>query len=218
MSIGLTRNNKGFTLLEVMIAITVLAFILGIVYTTFATVSESDKRGAAALESNVKIRNLAEYIMKDLSSLFIDFDQKPDNGNPAGLTSGLVSNLSSEGVGRLDFTALSVDSGDFNDALIAEIGYSLLPSGEGAYKLIKRIDETPDENLKEGGHFFELMEGISSLTFEFFNEKGEWQQEWDSLEGNRLPRTIKIIIAFDDNKGESKAFSMQVPVYLGVEL
>ncbi|MBE9504950.1 MAG: prepilin-type N-terminal cleavage/methylation domain-containing protein [Proteobacteria bacterium] len=218
MGIRLMRNNRGFTLLEVMIAITVLAFILGIVYTTFATVSESYKRGAAALESNVKIRNLAEYMMKDLSSLFIDFDQDLDKCNPACLTYGLVSDIVSEGVSRLDFTALSTDSDDFNDAFITEVGYSLLPSGESSYSLIKRIDETPDENLKEGGHSFELMEGISSLTFEFFNDKGEWLKEWYSLDKNLLPRTIKIIIAFDDDMGESKTFSMQVPVYLGVEL
>lgn len=211
-------DNKGFTLLEVMTAITVLAFILGIVYTTFATVSESDRRGAAAMESNIKVRNLAEQMTGDLSSLFIDFDQPPENYGPPGLKYGMISGDPAQGGASLDFTAIMADSGDFNDAVIAEIGYTLLPSEGGGFRLMKRIDDTPDDNLREGGHSFELMEGISSLVFEFLDNKGEWQKEWDSLSENSLPRSIKIVIAFDEENGERKSSSMQVPVYLGVEL
>ena len=158
------RDKKGFTLLEVMVAITVLSFILGIVYTTFATISESGRRGAALLESDVKVRNLAEYLMRDLSSLIIDLEHPPVAGKATGLIYGLVgSRLDEEGT-RLDFTALSTDSGDFRDAVVTEIGYYLLPTEGGSFRLMKRIDETPDDNIEEGGHSFEIMEGLSSLS------------------------------------------------------
>jgi len=214
----LTENDRGFTLLEVMVAITVLAFILGIVYTTFATVSESDRRGSAAMESNIKVRNLAEQMTRDISSLFIDLDQRLESAAPSGLVYGMVSGDPAEGGASLDFTAITADPGDFNDAVVAEIGYSLLPSEGGGFRLMKRIDGTPDDNLREGGLVLDLMDGISSLTFEFLDHRGEWQKEWDSLSENSLPRAIKIIIAFDEEKGETESFSMQVPVYLGVEL
>lgn len=219
MNMSTISNKRGFTLLEVVVAITVLSFIMGIVYKTFATVADSNKRGIVLLESDIKVRNLAQFLTKDLSSIFIDYI---NSNSGTGISYGLVGSSLEEEGNKLNFTALSTESGSFSDAFISEVGYFLQrQEGEG-FRLMKRIDKTPDDKIEEGGQIFEIIEGLKSLSFEFLDDNGNWISEWDSFKSNfttnKLPKSIKIIIAFSEDEEDKPSFLLEVPVFIGAEL
>ena len=220
MKILAVTDKRGFTLLEVVVAITVLSLIMGIVYKTFATVADSNIRGIVLLESDIKVRNLAQFLTKDLSSLFIDFENPYDLEKNRGIIYGLVGSSLEEEGNRLNFTALSTESGNFGDAFVSEVGYFLHHQEEGSYRLMKRMDRTPDNNMEEGGQAFEIIEGLKSISFEFLDNNGEWISEWDTFDKNKdkLPKSIKIIITFSEDEEDKPSFSLEVPVFIGAEL
>jgi len=199
-----------------MVAITIVTFIFGAVYTTFATISESDKRASAFIEEDLKVRSLSEYLMKDISSAFINLENTGAGDQSPGLVYGLVGEAGEAGLSRLDFTAIETDTGTFNGASIVEIGYFLVPSKEGGYALAKRVDDTPDDNLLEGGSSFELVDGLTALSFRFRKAAGEWEATWDSLDGRGLPDEVHVeVILKDDNGMKETPFSLYIPLYIG---
>ena len=99
-----------------------------------------------------------------------------------------------------------------------EVGYYLYASEEETgFVLIKRVDNTPDNDITEGGSSFELIDSIASLTFEFKgeNNESEWEETWNSFEKKALPGAVRIEISFADEGEISWIFSTQFPIYQG---
>jgi hypothetical protein len=69
------------------------------------------------------------------------------------------------------------------------------------------LEETPDEE-----QFLTLMDGLSDLTFEYFDEgpaegrgedaTGEWGESWDAKEKKSLPSQVKITVTWKEKKEE----------------
>ena len=207
------KGEGGFTLLEILVAITILSFIFGIVYSSFSSISDSDKRIHSANNISVKVRNLMEYMVKDISSSL--YPQSSDNsgGNFDSLAYGFTSDAG-DGTPRLNFTALVTNPVYMADRSLVEIGYYLAPQKGGQYSLIRRVDETPDANIIEGGYSEELMRDVSSLEFKFLKSGGDWVEVWN-VRGSPtitsfLPKAVRIKIGLFDEAGEEQIFSTEV--------
>ncbi len=212
------NGERGFTLLEILVAITILSFIFGVVYASFSSISDSDKRIHSSNEIAVKARNLMEYMVKDISSAFYPRATGVVKNREDTLAYGFTSD-SREGTPRLNFTAIISDFNYRGDKKVAELGYYLSPVEGRGYSLIKRVDETPDGNIMDGGYSEELMRDISSLSFEFLRSKDEWIEEWNvagsPIITSGLPKAIIIKLGLLDDSGEEKTFSIQIPINSG---
>lgn len=220
MNCNRKRKNLcgGFTLLEIMVAITILSFVFGVVYTTFATISESEKKISLSADISEKARNLLEYITRDISSTVVpeQIGTSPAADKQAKTIYGFRGVIAENGFTKIDFTTAGPDTGNARYTSIQEVGYYLLPSDSGGFRLMKRIDPTPDGDITEGGRSFELMGNLDSMKIEFLNHAGEWLEEWVKEEKERLPRAIKIDISFLPGDGEDKEFFTTLsPIYQG---
>ena len=210
-------NKKGFTLLEIMIAITILSFIMGIVYSSFSAISESDRRISLASESELKARTLFDMMGRELSSVFVSSMAKGAGEKEDRLNYGLVCTKEGD-LQRINFTAALSDRLGISDVALKELGYYLLPREGGGYSLYKRIDVTPDGDISSGGGDYFLMDGVSSLRYEFMKGPNVTAGETvDELEVNNkasLPKAIRVELSLINDESDIETFSTTISPYL----
>ncbi len=205
---------KGFTLIEVMVAVSILAIISLLVWqstgSTLASQERQERRGELFDASVLSL----QMMIKDLES--------------AAVFSKLES-LGRSGFGeqRTKTVFIGKDAGD-QDSLTfftfahtrylkdskqsdqAEVTYDLEadPEASGFFLLKKRVASPPDTLPEEGGESSVLLRNVRELNFRYFNlQKGEMVEAWDSSgvdQLNRLPRAVEILLVVQDPEAEDK--------------
>ena len=210
-------NKNGFTLLEIMIAITILSVIMGIVYSSFSAISESDRRISLASESALKARNLFALMTREISSTFVSPTPLGAGDKEDRLNYGFICTKEGD-VQRIDFTTALSDSGSMPDVALKEIGYYLMPREEGGYSLFKHIDVTPDDDISAGGGNYFLMDGVASLRYEFMKGEDEMTDaipdEWNASDKGSLPKAIRVELSLVNAQSDIETFSTTISLYL----
>lgn len=202
MSISLPtlRNYKGFTIIEIMISVALLAVIMTLIYqTTFQSI-----RGKKKVEERDKVFHAArvalEKMSQDISMAFL-LKGKEHLGDRQG--SPLMKTVFNGSADKLYFTSLShlrlFEGARESEA--AEIGYQLErdPDNREGYHLLRRESPTIDTNPEDGGKWVPLAEGVKKIKFEFYDAKQhDWRSSWNSTSDSedRLPRAVKVTLTF----------------------
>jgi hypothetical protein len=79
--------------------------------------------------------------------------------------------------------------------------------GKETARLLKRIDNKLDGDLRRGGFFVPILEGIRSFDVKAFGDKG-WQERWDQADG--IPKFIEINLSVEYGKGKERNFRIFV--------
>jgi general secretion pathway protein J len=216
------RRNAGFTLIEVMVAIAVLAMISLLVWqssaVTIITKDRFEKEDDLMHEMTLTLNRIAD----DLSMAFIlaptsDFIGKSPSGEI--LTKTIFKG---DDQGDQDMVTFSSFSNvryikDTKQSDQSEISY-YLKAQEGnpdLFQLIKRQASPPDSLPEEGGKELMMVEGIISLNMRYYSTGlGEWVAEWDSTSlGNphKMPKAVEITMVVpypsdDYEEGETMTF------------
>lgn len=204
-------GRKGFTLIEIMIAIAILAIISLLLWQSSA-VSMNAKERYEAEDVRFQEVLLALSRMADDISMAYLFQSKAHLGNT--------------GIGELaqEVQFIGTDSGERDEIHFVslshmrylkntkesdqeEVSYFLRreegEEGEkGRWDLVRRMQSPPDREPEKGGRDYVILQDVQKLEFQFFDEKrGEWQREWDSsrIESNRqLPKAVEITLTIPD--------------------
>ncbi|RLB14823.1 MAG: hypothetical protein DRG82_12950 [Deltaproteobacteria bacterium] len=196
----------GFTLLEVLVSMAILAVVIAAVYEAFISNVSSVKAARQGELVNQTARIILERVSEDLVCAVVEAAGKPDT-----VKLGLLCEDSEEDghpADRINFTSFShlnrPGSGPVTD--LCEIGYSLEknPDGKG-FILYRRDSAPPDGDFLNGGRKLQLARNIGSLNFRFEDSEGEGVGAWDTLTGeNRgaLPSlvTVEITVLDDEEK------------------
>lgn len=163
--------NKGFTLIEILVAMTILAIVMSILYGTFSTSS-----------ANAKV---IEERADELSSLTGAIDVLSQEVRGAFISSDAVSEMFSGKKEEIGFTAATPFVKD-DEPAVQRLSY--LFDGE---KLVRKtFKEGQEAEVKRESL---ILEGASESSFSFFNGK-EWAAEWPA--GNSLPYGIKVAFSY----------------------
>lgn len=177
------RVKKGFTLVEVLIALAILAMIVASTFTIFRSASKSWQKGETRRERYQNARNAISRINSEISQAVI-------NNSPLCKFIGGKNKVSF-------FSFVSTDSGVFE---LSEVEYWL----DSSKKFIMRNDEiNPDYDFTTYQHSDILSDNISELEFSYF-DGSVWADIWDSDQtaGISLPKAVKIRIKVEDKKNK----------------
>jgi general secretion pathway protein J len=182
----------GFTLLEVVISVGILAVILTIVYNTF----NSSMKAFTAMENQGDAYAQARIVLNRMSEEIASIYFSAENPN-----TGLLGEDRDEydlPADSLHFTSLSHIRWvkDSRESELCEIGYYLEKDEETGF-LFRREDWNVDGTLEEGGITLELAEGIDGLNFRYYDGE-EWVDEWDSRIKKGLPKAIEVELIIRD--------------------
>jgi len=174
---------RGFTLVEILIALAIMAMIVASTFTIFRSASKSWQKGETRSQRYQNARNAVSRISAEISQAVI-------NSNALCKFTGDKNKI-----GFISF--VSTDSGVFE---LSEVEYWL----DDAKRLLMRDDDVePDYDFGTYDNSDILSDNISQLEFLYFDGL-TWLDAWNSDEasGISLPKAVKIKIRVEDKKAK----------------
>ncbi len=185
-------NEKGFTLLEIIIAAGLSALLFLVLYATYFGINSAVEAASKGQEVRETERQLVELLKRDL------------RGVPADQRYPFVSqvqDLDGETVSTLEFVSTSF-LGQNNYGVI-KVGYTLIKTQDGEKIFFRQEVEDPREDLAKSTTNFELTRLVTSFRLSFYDGT-DWVDKWDSRAKNKLPGQVRITMTIDDRKGNMK--------------
>jgi prepilin-type N-terminal cleavage/methylation domain-containing protein len=185
--------ESGFTLVELMLAVLILAIIMSIIYGVVVSTVQAQQRVEEISQVSEIGPAILGQIREDLEGAFLP---KP------GLDSfvGIDRKGSTGDRDRLDFVTARMAYGSERDGdepvfhSVNETGYQLLESKDdpNLAVLYRREDFFLDNEPLKGGRLTEIYDRVRHLSFEFWNGE-KWMPDWSSKrEKDKLPQAVKV--------------------------
>lgn len=188
------QHSAGFTLVELLLAITLMSILLGLTYTGLSAATRSSQRGELLLAAGGELRSSHQFIRRQLNQMLPLSFAETDDIQPLRI----------------------VFEGDARRIKYVAPMPGYLGAGGPQVQLVEVVDGDDGEMLIQFSHallqgFTEdrlydrdpviLLTGVSSAGFEFLgkDEQGEltgWVSSWDQQD--ILPVAVRLDLAFTE--------------------
>jgi general secretion pathway protein J len=213
--------KRGFTLLEIILAVTILSLIGTMIYGGFSQTALNKARIEEDVDHSRIVHMALERMTRELTMAFVSTHVNPSLDLQVQNTAFVGKDNGRED--RIDFTSFShrrlyrnAPESDQN-----EISYFVTehPDDPDINVLARREQNRIDEDPRRGGKSQILVENVEELNIEYFDPLlSEWVDSWDSVntlaQPNRLPTQVRIRLAVKDPRRRSatKAFGTRVVI------
>lgn len=195
-------NRKGFTLLEVLISVAILAAMSLLMYSGLHRSLEAKQKVEWKDEGVHSARIAINKMTEDLSQAFTANSLL--KGQDSRYETGFKG--TAEGVDFSTFSHLHY-ARDAKDTDSVTVGYSLERNDAGLSDLYRRESTRLSEDLDKGGDSYAILENVKTLKLSYYDSgKTEWVQEWSAASVStmgRIPQAVKIeLTVVEQNGGE----------------
>lgn len=209
-------KRAGFTLLEVLLTVTITATMMGIIYGVLVSTIQARQK----LEKTTEVEEAGPVLLKmiadDVAAAFVPPvpDQPPPaEGQPAPVNPAYFVGQDSTGGGgdsdRLDFVS-SRDIWDPETKHVAdfgEVGFFLRDNADfpGLSFLVRREQPFIDDKPQSGGTLLELYPRVKSLNFEYWDGT-QWVNKWGDVDAQKksIPAIVKITLVVVPDEEKAK--------------
>ena len=210
----LVITKKGFTLTEILVAVTILTIAVAAIYTSFKGGLTSWTKGTARMERYLNARAALDMMSRELSAALIV---------AVSSTYAIDFVYSNDSEVTLRFaTAMYRDE----EANLVEVAYDYNSSTKEVRRAIDANANFPYDKSKSspsGFTFNPLCSNVNSLEFELW-DGSSWRSDWDSrtaaetggISATRdlLPKGVKITITVQDELQQEEEQIFSTTVYL----
>jgi len=222
------RTEKGFTLLEILVAIFITAIVTTILYGSLFQIIDTKEKVENELELLHEARMIFSRLSKDLRNTY-----------PRGMVSGIATNypgfyfkgekdFTNEENSRLSLSSftrgiayLSKNSHFNRQSDQSEVRYFLekLDNSNQLYALIRR--ENPWFGNEQGGTQYTISERVSRFRVTYIKGKElknsaptldvENIMEWNSsISGSSYPKAVEVELVLKNNLGKDQLFNTTI--------
>lgn len=196
-------KERGFTILELIIAFTILGLIMLIIGGSLNMGVKAWEKGEQIADDSQRIRILYERLSSEIRSIYpyqimkegekkIAFEGKPDS------LGFVTSQVDINWIGGFKWVSYSVNDGN----------------------LIVTEKIVPDKKLDESKGIETILEaGVSYLKFDYFEKnKDNWETSWDAKEKGILPDVVRVSITLkpDSSHGNEKIERLIPPLFISL--
>ncbi len=215
--------KRGFTLLEIMLAVSVLALVGTMIYSGFSQTALNKARIEGDVNHSRVVHMALERMVRELSMAFVSTHVNPSLDLRVVDTAFIGKDNGKDD--RIDFTSFShrrlyrnARESDQN-----EISYFVTehPDDPGTMVLARREQNRIDDDPRRGGKSQILVENVEEFNVEYFDPLlSDWVQTWNTedmlAQPNRLPTQVRIRLAVKHprRRGETQAFGTRVTIPL----
>ena len=215
------RGKPGFTPIEVMIALAILAGVAAIVWRSMALTFETKKRVSQINDRYHEGRQVMLRLARELRMSFLraELPDEFKEEDPPFTTQflGEEDELYFVATAHLRLHANARESDQ------AEFHYFLKSGDEGEYEgktLYRRESARVDHRPDKGGAIWPLIQGVKELKFEYWDDKKEiaddaWKRSWNTKGEDKdlLPSRIRItlILNMGDDRPEIRFVTQAAP-------
>jgi len=183
------RPQKGFTLIEVMLAMTIFALMSTVLYGAFSLGHSAVEKSQRSFEKNQKLRAVDELLGSYIRSTY------PYRASPQGATILFAGE-------QADLTFVSSFSLAMGGRGMAKVRL-FWEGDEKAAGVLRLEEETPvrvpseesneaHEGLSNG---LVVREGVKEFRITYLDPQSDeekWEERWDARERNTLPRAVRL--------------------------
>jgi general secretion pathway protein J len=198
---------RGFTLVELLIAIGVLALISLLIYGAFAGMRNS-KEGVARLGDRLhEGREALRRMTRELQSAYVSAHVPLDLSLAVVRTAFIgTRGTPADEVHFNTFAHRRLDR-DARESDQAEIGYFGAPNPKDHHivDLVRRLDRRPDLDPDKGGRVDVLATDIDLFDLQYLDPfTGDWVETWDTRQAagqpDRLPLQVRITLVLNGGR------------------
>jgi len=175
-------NNKSFTLVEILIGMSIMMIITGMIASLFIGTLNYWKRGYSFNQRQQSTRLVFSRMTDNISSLFVAASRD-------------IHCFGSKD--KFYFISASVKSPEGD---LAEMGYEY---NSAEKKILFSYQEKADFNFDTYDSKDMIAINILSLDFRYMDSSGNWLESWDSRQGGqqqgKAPQAIKVSLGVENN-------------------
>lgn len=198
---SVTSSNKGFTLIEILIAVVLLGILTAAIYGSYFTVLKARERSAEGAESRRELGSTLDLIRREFASAAFNRSDKRlrfivedrDHFGKPSSTLELTSIVSATGQGR-------------KESGITAVRYRMVDK-DSRRILTRREQDIYFEAPEAGG--YPQMERVTSFLVECY-DGSKWVRSWDTALNGALPKMVRITVQVDEG-GHLEEYSMLAP-------
>jgi general secretion pathway protein J len=203
------RARQGLTLIEVMVAMAIIAIVSTLLYTGFTQTARNKRRIETEMNRHHEIRMGLERISRELSMAFVSAQLNPSPALQVVQTAFVGTE--SGGGSRLDFTSFAHQRlyRDAHESDQNELSYFLAddPDDASLDVLARREQQRIDDDPRDGGQAQVLIRDVTGFELSYLDpQTGEWLSTWDTTQGamqpNRLPSQVFIKLTVPNVRGQ----------------
>ncbi|NJD55548.1 MAG: hypothetical protein FIA94_03985 [Nitrospirae bacterium] len=186
------RNRHGFTLLELLIAISLSIVILIILFAAMRLGYKSEARGTERSEQTQKVRLISDRIAWLLRGAY-----------PFYLNTVDEQKLFFEGKSdRAGFVTSSVDDRGQGPEDRGGLKWISIFTDKEGLKIREKVYFLKDVFDDSGGKVYLLDPDIKKIAFEYLDfsegeKQGSWVSEWDPEDKEMLPAAVKVLMTIE---------------------
>jgi general secretion pathway protein J len=208
-------KQKGFTLIEILIAIFILTIVLSTIYAAYTGTHRIVKDTEYGNDIYSMARTTMQRMVADLESVC--------KYNGSFKFTSLRKEINGQEFTMLTFLSsahLSFD--DDNSSGIASISYYFEEDSENkGYLLLRKdtLNKTEEEGETTTGQGFILCDRLYSLKYKFYDSKGEEYNSWDSasdlgVQKDKAPSVVSIHLDFINPDNSDNPYKFTTKAFL----
>jgi general secretion pathway protein J len=176
------KRSRGFTLLEVLIALSIVGLLLTIAFGGFRVAMAAWRQGEDRAEAHQHVRAVAFTLSRALGAAYPYRATRGQSPEAVVLFAGAEQRL--EFVTQAPPLPLPAPTA-FTAVVIA------LEEGDER-GLVVRERALPNRDPFTEGAVVMRDPGVTSLAFKFLTEEGDWVDAWDGQDAKTIPRAVQL--------------------------
>jgi general secretion pathway protein J len=213
--------RRGFTLLEVLLAVTILALVGTMIYGGFSQTALNKARVEEDLDHSRVVHMALDRMARELTMAYVSTHVNPSLDLRFVQTAFIGKDNGEDD--RIDFTSFShrrlyrnARESDQN-----EISYFVTesPDDPNTRVLARREQNRVDEDPRRGGKSQILVENVEEFNVDYFDPLlNDWVQTWSTIDAlaqpNRLPTQVRVRLTVEDPRrpNETQTFGTRVTI------
>lgn len=208
-----TTNSRGFTLIEVLLALAILAVIVTVVYQSFSSAGQSVQQAEEVRDGTDVARMLISRLSVDLANVYVNrsmpetffYGRKAEDENTKERTDGVflttLTNWRRPGTKEMD---------------LWEVGYYFQERPEDKKRLLIRKEKrelSKDIPRMEGGDEYEISDQVKGMRIRYSSDGVNWKDDWDTAGQSSLPKTVEIVLILADGRVYETEVDIRSPYF-----